>query len=67
MTDDRSTPENPPVGAVDASGQPASVGSITPPEQPPMSDDASGKADDSDADAIDRTSTDDLSVQGGDA
>ena len=60
MTDDRNTTENPPVGAVDASGLPATIGTIIPPEQPPMDDAAGGNEG-----SIDETSTDDLSVQGG--
>ena len=62
MSDERNTIDNPPVGAVDATGQPATIGSIIPPEQPPM-DDAAGPDDDT---SIEETSTDDLTVQGGD-
>ena len=61
MSDIRNSDINPPVGAVDASGLPATIGDITPPEQPPMTDDDGqdhGKS-------IEDTSTDDLSVQGG--
>ena len=49
---------------VDASGQPLGSEGVLPPEQAPMDDAASGP----DADyeqPIERTSTDDLSVQGG--
>ena len=54
------TPDNLPVGAVDASGQPIDLAGVLPAEQPPMDDAAGGP----DVD-VDDTSTDDLSVQGG--
>ena len=56
MTDSR--PQDLPVGAVDASGEPMDVAGITPPAQPPMVD-ADGNGD------INGEDTDDLEVQGG--
>ena len=60
MTD----PQDYPTGPVDASGEPIDLEQVLPPEQPPM-DDAAGGPDVAD-ETIDQTSTDDLSVQGGD-
>lgn len=55
------TDPNLPVGPVDASGQPADVSNLPLPEQPPMLDDETDEQT-----PVEDTSTDDLSVQGGD-
>lgn len=61
MSDDRSQPDVM-TGIDDAD---TAVERIIPPEQPPMDDAAGGPTVDPEADEIPDTSTDDLSVQGG--
>ena len=62
MSDERDDQSVLPVGAVDASGQPAAMVEVAPPEQPPMID-ADG---DGEINGEDRGETpDDLQVQGG--
>lgn len=65
MTDERQNASAP--DPVDASGQPIDPEQVIPPEQPPMDDASGGPTVDPDDDTIDDISTDDLSVQGGDA
>ncbi len=61
MTDQRDQPDALP----DADKPDTAVEQIIPPEQPPMDDAAGGPSVDPDDDTLDETSTDDLSVQGG--
>ncbi len=62
MAEEREDATAVPVGAVDASGQPAAMVEVTPPEQPPMID-ADG---DGEINGEDRgEASDDLEVQGG--
>lgn len=61
MPDDRSQPDALPV----ADDTDTAVEQIIPPEQPPMDDAAGGPTIDPEDDEMPDTSTDDLSVQGG--
>lgn len=61
MTDDRTQPDALP----DADATDTAVEQIIPPEQPPMDDAAGGPGVDPEDDEMPDTSTDDLSVQGG--
>ena len=61
MHDDHDQPDALP----DADATDTAVEQIIPPEQPPMDDAAGGPTVDLDDDTFEETSTDDLSVQGG--
>lgn len=61
MTDPRNQPDASP----EANAPDTAIEQIIPPEQPPMDDAAGGPTVDPDDDTLDETSTDDLTVQGG--